>query len=269
MSSPGGWPAARHKIDQITRLLDVTCTPGGVHALRRWRPFSVSAFRLVHGLVAEGLSFETVLDVGANVGKFARAALGVWPEASVIAFEALPAAARQLGSARQLAGRVEVHAVALGSHDGTITFHPHEYSLSSSALSVPADLQARYAWAREGPPIEVPLQRLDSLLAGRRLPTPLLVKLDVQGFELEVLGGGLDTLRQASALVIEQAFDTVYEGQPLFGESHRFLESAGWSMVRILDWRREAGRVAEIDCLYAPSASMHRPAPLRRQHDHN
>ncbi|MDP9074560.1 MAG: FkbM family methyltransferase, partial [Actinomycetota bacterium] len=209
-------------------------------------------YRLVHGVVAEGLSFATVVDVGANVGKFARAALGVWPDATVIAFEALPDAAHQLQTACQMEGRIEVHTVALGSRDGATTFHPHDYSLSSSALPVPPELQRHYSWARERPAITVPLRRLDGLLQNRQLQTPLLIKLDVQGFELEVLRGGLDTLRQASALVIEQSFDIVYSGQPLFEESHRFLWSAGWRMKRVLDWRREGDRVTEIDCLYTP-----------------
>ena len=239
-------------LDKVTRLLEVAVTPGGLGALRRWRPFSVAAFRLVHGLASEGMTFATVIDVGANVGKFSRAALGMWPDATVLAFEALPAAAVALRATPQLAGRVEVHDVALGATDGTITFYPHEYSLSSSPLPVAAEMQRRYSWAKESPAIEVTLRRLDSVLAERILVGPVLLKLDVQGFELEVLAGAEDTLRHVTAVVIEQSFDSVYEGQPLFPESHRVLAEAGWRLVRPVDWRREEGRIAEVDCLYVP-----------------
>lgn len=43
--------------------------------MRPVRPFSIAAFRLVESLAAEGLAFATVVDVGANVGQFSRAAL--------------------------------------------------------------------------------------------------------------------------------------------------------------------------------------------------
>jgi len=247
------WTNAVDKLDKAVRLGEVALTPGGVSALRHWRPFSVAAFRLVRGVAGEGLTFATVIDVGANVGKFARAAVGMWPEADVIAFEALADVASQIRLDPRRIGQVEVHSVALGAHDGTIVFHPHEYSLSSSPLPVPEELQRRYSWARQLPPVEVPVRRLDAVLAGRALRHPVLLKLDVQGFELEVLAGATTTLESAAALVIEQAFDRVYEGQPLFGESHAFLEAAGWQLIRPLDWRREGGRIVEIDCLYAPT----------------
>ena len=51
--------------------------PGASSPFCRWRPFSIAAFRIVHGVALEGLTFGTVIDVGANVGKFSRAAWDV------------------------------------------------------------------------------------------------------------------------------------------------------------------------------------------------
>jgi len=246
---------ALDKIDKVARLAEVALTPGGLTALRQWRPFSIAAYRLVYGLAAEGMTFATVIDVGANVGKFSRAAIGTWPDIDVIAFEALPAAAGQIQVPPRRSGTIDVHAIALGADDGTIQFYPHRYSLSSSPLPVPANLQEQYAWARELPPIRVPVRRLDGVLEDRVLRGPVLLKLDVQGFELQVLAGAGKTLESTSAVLIEQAFDQVYEGQPLFGESHAFLEAAGWRLARLMDWRREGGRITEVDCLYVPAGS--------------
>ena len=233
------------RIDRCARLASVAWASGGLRAMVCMRPFSVSAFRLVRGLRLAGLDFATVLDVGANIGQFTAAAQTAWPRSSFLAFEPLPAGAEAL---RKRAG-VEVHQVAIGDRDGTITFHPHPYSLSSSALPVARGLQDR-PWAEEDEPIEVPIRRLDTVLAGRQLPGPVLLKLDVQGLELAVLAGAPGTMRRVDALLLEVAFDRSYDGQPLFPEVQRTLDDAGWTRVHPLDWRQEGGRIVEADFLY-------------------
>ena len=236
------------RINQCARLASVACAPGGLRAMVTRRPFSLSAFRLVQGLRLAGLDFATVLDVGANIGQFTAAVQGTWPAAGVVAFEPLPDAA---GALRRRRG-VEVHQVALGDHDGTTVFYPHAYSLSSSTLPVVAGVQDR-AWAKEGEPIDVPMQRLDTVLAGETLAGPVLLKLDVQGLEPAVLAGAPVTLKQVDALLVEVAFERSYQDQPLFPEVHRVIEEAGWGHVQPLDWRVEGGRIVEADLLYRPT----------------
>jgi FkbM family methyltransferase len=241
------------RLDKVTRLAEVGIARRGPRALLRWKPRSVAAFRLTGELAAEGKSFATIIDVGANVGQFSRAALETWPTAQVIAFEALPSAASELRSNLGKNRNLEVHEVAAGASDGTMEFHPHSYTPSSSLLSVPQETQTRYEWAREEAAIRVPLRRLDSVLGNRSLRRPVLLKLDVQGFELEVLAGAEKLLAQADALLVEASFERFYEGQPLFQELNSALELAGWQLARPLDYRREGSRIAEMDCLYLPN----------------
>lgn len=233
------------RVNQATRVAAVASAPGGLRAMATRRPFSLSAFLLVRGLQLSDLSFRTVLDVGANIGQFTAAARGAWPAARILAFEPLPEPAAAL----RRRTRVEVHQVAIGDHDGTTVFYPHDYSLSSSALPVAAGLEDR-AWAKQGEAIEVPLRRLDTVVAGIDLDRPVLLKLDVQGLEPAVLAGAPATLQRIDALVLEVAFDRSYEGQPLFPDVHRVLDGAGWARARPLDWRLEGGRIVEADFLY-------------------
>jgi FkbM family methyltransferase len=236
--------------ERVQRLAETLLTPGGPRALRTWRPFSLAAFRLVRSLQDDGWRFATVIDVGANAGQFTRAALGAWPGARVVAFEPLPEAADRLAAMNGAVGDIEVHRCAVGATDGTTTFFPHRHSLSSSVLRV-ASGAGDLPWAEELPGLAVDLRRLDTVLAGRTLARPALLKLDVQGFELEVVNGGADTLAQVDALLVETAFVPGYEGQPTFAAVDRVLSGSGWSLARPLDVRRERdGRIVEADCLY-------------------
>lgn len=236
--------------ERLQRLGETVLTSGGLRALRTWRPFSLAAFRLVRALRDDGWDFATVIDVGANAGQFTRAALGIWPAARIIAFEPLPEAADAVAAMAGTTGDVEVHRCALGAADTTTTFFPHRHSLSSSVLRV-ASGAGDLPWAEELPGRSVDLRRLDTVLAGRTLARPALLKLDVQGFELEVVNGATETLGQVDAVLVETAFVPGYEGQPTFAAVDRVLSALGWSLARPLDVRRERdGRIVEADCLY-------------------
>jgi len=244
-------------LERVSRLAELAVTPGAAAAASRCRPFSVSAFRLVSGLEQMGHQWRTVVDVGANAGQFSAAALAAWPGADLIAFEPLPFVAASLQA--RFAGRrsAEVHAVALGDTDGQVSFYPHDYSLSSSVLPVLGPVADRFAWARQGPAIQVPLRRLDAVIGRRVLARPALLKLDVQGSELAVLAGATKTLEQIDVVVVEVSFEPTYADQPLFGDVHRFFDEAGWRLARPLDWRRQDGRIVEADVAYlCPSAGL-------------
>jgi FkbM family methyltransferase len=242
--------------ERLHRLAETLVTPGGLTALRTWRPMSLAAFRLVRSLADDGWAFATVLDVGANAGQFARACVGAWPAVRVIAFEPQPEAAARLEAAVGAVGHLEVHVVALGAEDGTTRFFPHQHSLSSSVLPVADDARGE-RWARELPCVRVPIKRLDSALAGEVVARPCLLKLDTQGFELEVIAGAGAVLDQVDALLVESAFDPRYTGQPPFSKLHEALQERGWMLVRPLDFRRESdGRIVEADLLYRRHGSV-------------
>jgi FkbM family methyltransferase len=240
-------------IERSSRLAEELLTPGGFHALRRWRPRSVSAFRLVVALRELALQPVTVLDVGANIGQFARAAWETWPLARIVAFEPLPEAAAVLRKTLDPAGGHRVDEVALGDFDGTVPFHSHHYHLSSSVLPSTDVARRRYRWAEESGSFEVRIRRLDSLLDELSIVRPVLLKIDVQGFELHVLRGAEKTLALVDAVVVEQSFDESYEGQPTFAEVYEHLAGRGWRLARVLDTRREGPLLAEVDCLYVRS----------------
>jgi FkbM family methyltransferase len=135
---------------------------------------------------------DLFIDIGANVGVYtvlAGAAVG----ASCIAFEPLPVTfARLLDNVRlnDLGARVTCHNCALGRAPG------------SASMTTHLDSMNHVADAGEEGAITVPVRRLDDVVDDDR---PRVVKIDVEGFEPEVLAGGTRTLAspQTRAIVLE------------------------------------------------------------------
>lgn len=233
------------RLRQLAALAALVPQPGALRAIRTWRPFSVTSYRITRALARQGFTFRTVVDGGANAGQFARAAAETWRDARVISFEPLPDVAgvlrRNLGG---LGARVRVEQAALGATTGVLPFYRAAYTLGSSALPPGDGASTR---------IEVPVVRLDDALAEEALARPVLLKLDLQGYEIEALRGGSATLARVDAVLIEVAFRSNYEGEPLFRDVLRFMEEAGFRFVRPLDVLDEGDQITYMDALFVPA----------------
>jgi Methyltransferase FkbM domain len=107
-------------------------------------------------------------------------------------------------------------------------------------------------------PITVPIGRLDSMLAVTPLQPPVLLKLDLQGYELTALLGATRTLRQCAHVLVEVEFTG--DGPAAFEAVWRRLEASGFAFSRPLDvLTGPDGRCYQMDALFertAPLTSM-------------
>lgn len=245
------------RLHQVAHLAEVLVQPGGVRAFLTWKPFSITSFRMLSELAHDGPAFNAIIDGGANKGQFARAATETFPDAKVFAFEPLPDVFEELKANLGRRPQVTVIQSALGNQQGTIEFFRHGYSLSSSVLRPlktrpGTDIQA----------LEVPVCRLDDALKDVTLPGPALLKLDLQGYEMEALRGASELLRRVSHVLVETSFIPSYEGEPAFGETLEFLRQAGFTFVRPLDLLRDdAGTIIQVDALFARDVGPDALAP--------
>ena len=238
---------AMNRLRQLLYLTEVLVQPEGIRAFLKWRPFSITSFRIVNLLKRSGVTYRTIIDGGANKGQFARAAIELFPDARVVAFEPLPDVAAMLRQNLSDRTNVTVHEAALGPADGTTTFHRQPYSLASSVLKPTGE-------ARETETVEVPVIRLDSALKASDLQPPILLKLDLQGYELEALRGGPDVLSRADAVLLEASFVRGYEHEPLFVEVLDFMRAAGFEFERPLDMLVGSdGEIIQMDALFRNS----------------
>jgi FkbM family methyltransferase len=97
---------------------------------------------------------------------------------------------------------------AAGAAPGTVVLNVHQ-ELHSSSL-----LKEVEGTAVDGKPRQVPMVTLDQMCAERKLKGPYLIKLDVQGAELQVLEGSQRTLEETEALVVEVSLFASMIGGP-------------------------------------------------------
>jgi FkbM family methyltransferase len=145
---------------------------------------------------------DAFVDVGANVGSFSVvAARIVGPAGRVIAVEPVPevAALLEASAARNGLAHLRVVRSALGRVAGRATMQI-QASSGISYLGAPHHRQADDHIRGE---VDVPVERLDDLLAREDAPAPALVKIDVEGREPDVLAGAANTLAVGAAFVVE------------------------------------------------------------------
>lgn len=100
---------------------------------------------------------------------------------------------------------------------------------------------------------KVAIMVLDEIYANNNLPIPDLIKLDVQGFELNVLKGGLNLLRQSKYLVIELSFRQFYKNQPFLWEILQLLQENAYVMVgKGFEWKSgtNPSEILQIDAIF-------------------
>lgn len=192
-------------------------------------------FERLNGAWLRHGDIRTVLDIGANTGQFSRTVHALVPEAQVYAFEPQDDCFAEIQAG--FAGSTQLHAVqtAVGDEDGEITFHRNEFSQSSSVLELTETHKEAFPWAKESREITVPIHRLDTLAADLDFEPSILVKIDVQGYEDRVLRGGENAIRQAGYVLIETAFEQLYEGEATFDAVYDIMVGYGFRYAGNLD----------------------------------
>jgi FkbM family methyltransferase len=176
-----------------------------------------------------------IIDIGANIGDWARQASQIF-DCPIHMVEAQPALEPNLRST---------------GFPYTVTLLGPEYR-----ASVPFHLAGTGSSALEElttfkkDRVDLPMQRLDDL--GIDLPGPMLLKLDVQGFELEVLKGASETLKRTEVILSEVSLLPYNKGAPLMHEVIAYLAERDFLPFDICGgWRRSSDEaLAQIDMIF-------------------
>lgn len=175
---------------------------------------------------------NTVVDVGANVGQFALLTLRVQPKAVIHSFEPLAAAADTFRKVIGQNARVTLHRCALGAEEAIMPIHVTSRADSSSLLVPtlqPKIFRGTHTVRRE----EVSVMPLHLAMPADRITAPALLKIDVQGFEAQVLEGCSAVLDRFEWIFVELSFVELYASQKLAPEIIDWLHARGFRLCSV------------------------------------
>jgi FkbM family methyltransferase len=198
---------------------------------------------------------QVIYDIGANVGTWTLLAKALYPTAQVHAFEPLPA---HIDKFKQLTKRlpgVSLHEIALGPHATRKMMKVTDFSDASSLLAL-AETGKKHWHLQQVAEIPVKVERLDDWISSRSLPNPDLIKLDVQGFELEVLRGAPQAMRVASSVLTEVSFTELYSGQCLYHEVAALLAQSAFHAYAFGHSTPVGKPLLQIDCLFVKAGAL-------------
>jgi FkbM family methyltransferase len=231
-------PSSLRRVRKVAKLIRVSDYR---NALR----FRVAA-AIEHERVPFRQEFLTIVDVGAHHGQFAVFAARRFRRARLICIEPLPAAQAKLR--RVLPGSAKVIGVAAAETSSVREFHVSRATDSSSLLPISSECVAAFPGTEEEAVVLVPTARLDELLTVDDLIRPVLLKLDVQGAELQALQGSTRILEQVDEILVECSFVELYTGQALASTVVDFVKSQGFGLTGMFSVVQGAdGRCLQAD----------------------
>jgi FkbM family methyltransferase len=164
-----------------------------------------------------------VVDIGANRGQFALVARYCFPEARIISFEPLTEPARLFQEIFSNDDLVSLYPFAIGPKSKPALIHLSDKDDSSSLLPITPLQTILFPGTDEKDIRTIPEQPLNAHLSDNDIVPPAMLKLDVQGYELQVLKGCVDLLSSFNYIYVECSFVELYLGQALADEVIAFL----------------------------------------------
>lgn len=198
------------------------------------------------------MNIKTVLDVGSNEGQFIEYFIKILPDSNYYCFEPLSKTFEVLHNKFNTNKKVKLFNFGLGDKELTTFIHHNDFSPSSSILEMNDLHKEAFPLTRNTTKEEVKIKRLDDLLTDLRIEQNILLKIDVQGYEMNVLQGSEKSLSKIEMIIVETSFNELYKNQPLFEEIYNFLVKRKFLFRGVLDqvYDQRDGKILQADAIF-------------------
>lgn len=178
----------------------------------------------VEELKKRGISPLTAIDIGANVGEWYRDFKEIFPNANVLSVEANPQFETELKSVNP---NSLITLMGKENNSDGVEIYVNPDTNNDVGASI---YREATQWGQNSKPIKMPMVTLDSL--NKKFDW---IKMDVQGAELDVLMGGVNTLAKAMIVELELSIMRYNEGAPIASEVISWLWMNGFELYDITE----------------------------------
>ncbi len=194
-----------------------------------------------------------IVDVGANRGQLIEIAMQRFRPQMIVGIEPLPGAFAELQEKWGSDPAVRLFRCAAGATNTTVELQVSRHDQASSVLPMRAgsDLLFDRRDLSLSHVIQVEQRKLDDIVQEAGIGQIDLLVLDVQGYELEVLRGASDSLKNTETIMLEVTFYPQYETQSLFWDVHSYLHTRGFVLRWLGDYQTTSdGVILQADAVY-------------------
>ena len=222
----------------------------------RFQPFPHG--KVLRAMKRRGLRINKVLDVGAAWGGWSRHCMRLFPTANYFLIDPLLEHERYLLYFKsQFPRKIDYLISAAGSQPSLEEIRVQEDLVGSSFLS---DADPRFL----GKLRSVPIVTIDDLIDSGLIEIPNLLKIDVQGFELEVLDGAKSIFGSTEVIIMEASLFEFSENCPQAGEIITYMDNRDYVLYDIVGFTRRPfdGALAQIDIVFVYKESLLKQSKL-------
>lgn len=223
----------------------------GFEMVAKWRMPNLAYTRRLQTLFKD-LVITSIIDVGANAGQFRdqmRAEVGF--TGPIYSFEPDPALAAGLAQRAAADPEWTVFPVALGAAAGMMAFNVMQNSVYNSFRAPDLAQSAHHGNGNAvAQTVDVEMRTLDAMAGIVPDLAHTYLKVDTQGFDLEVLKGGRESVRQLPALQTEVSLKRLYLNGPSMEESIKAFSELGFAVADLFLVSTDGNhRAVEFDCV--------------------
>ena len=199
-----------------------------------------------------GFEPKMIIDIGAFKGEWSTMTRKVFPDAEILMLEAQEERIPDLDAAKKLlGGKIDYRISLLGAeHREGVVFNKYPNAPTGNSVLT--------GW-KPGNKFQVKctMRTVDAILEEAGKPTPDLIKLDVQGYELEVLKGASKAMKTAQAVLMEVSLIDMYENNPLLHDVTAFMHERGFIAYDICAIMRRPldMALAQVDIIFVSKSS--------------
>lgn len=223
--------------------------------------FGLSVTRHIKGPI-ESIPFDTIFDVGANTGQYAKSIFDSGYSGKIVSFEPISAAHKELEKNASMNAKWFVHdRCAIGeTYKKDIEINLSKNSVSSSILPIMNSHTSSAPQSLYVGKEKTKLLTLDSVFNDYCSDkNGNFLKIDTQGYEHNVLEGAKDSLLNINAIEIELSTIKLYEDSKLYNYYFNYFDNMGftlWSVDQVFFPSQKDNRILQFDAIFVKKSLL-------------